>query len=659
MKKICYSLLLLSFLLMGSLFVLDEDLYGAEKKKGPSRPTTERFVTIDFNNVDINVLIKFISELTGRNFVVDNRVKGKVTIISPKKISVKEAYRVFESVLEVHGFTTLKAGEITKIIPAPDARSKNIETRLKEESGVPEDKVVTQLIPLTYANADEIKKLFAPLISKSSVMLAYAPTNILIVTDVYSNILRLMRIVKAIDVAGMGHEITVLPLQHAEATKIVKTLSSVFTTPRKKTKGLSAKTLQFVADDRTNSIVVLASEVDTVRIKALVSLLDKKVPKGEEKLRVYYLENATAEDLAKVLQTILSKQGTAARKGKGQAPVISESVKITADKATNSLIIMASKDDYQVLEEIIRQLDIPRAMVYIEALIMEVNVDKDFNLGVEWQAGGSSSYQGRDFIYGGGSGQGGSISGISGTNYPLGLSLGIIGEGITAGGVTFPSIAAFINAYQRDKDVHILSTPQILTKDNEEARIYVGKNVPFQTRSGSSSASTDVYTSFEYKDVGITLKITPQISKDRLVSLKISQEISKVDELATTSVDRPTTLKRSIDTTVVVKDKNTIVIGGLIDTTSTTTLNKVPVLGDIPLLGVLFRSTARASEKTNLFVFLTPHVLYEPEEAKGILKSKRDHIKSVTPGTVKLYRQDNPEKRKTPAAVDGGNQQAE
>jgi len=658
MKPIRNSVLVLILLLIGGLLYPPSTLYGADPPKAVPGTARERFVTIDFNNVDINVLIKFISELTGRNFVVDNRVKGKVTIISPKKISIKEAYRVFESVLEVHGFTTLEAGEITKVIPAPDARSKNIETRLKEESGVPEDKVVTQLIPLTYANADEIKKLFAPLISKSSVVLAYAPTNILIVTDVYSNILRLMRIVKAIDVEGMGHEITVLPLQHAEAGKIVKTLGSVFATPRKKAKGVSAKTLQFVADDRTNSIVVLASEVDTMRIKALIALLDKKVPKGEEKLRVYYLENATAEDLAKVLQTILSKQSATARRGKKEAPVISESVKITADKATNSLIIMASKDDYQVLEEIIKQLDIPRAMVYLEALIMEVNVDKDFNLGVEWQAGGTSA-QGRDFAYGVGSGQGGSIPGFSGTNYPVGLSLGIIGEGITAGGVTFPSIAAFINAFQKDKDVHILSTPQILTKDNEEAKIYVGKNVPFQTRSGSSSASTDVYTSFEYKDVGITLKITPQISKDRLVSLKISQEITKLDELATTSADRPTTLKRSIDTTVVVKDKNTIVIGGLIDTSSTVTDNKVPVLGDIPLIGVLFRSTARASEKTNLFVFLTPHVLYEPDEAKGILKSKQDHIKRVTPGTIKLYRQDNSGRSQKPAAGDNSGQQAD
>ena len=277
MKKYTCCFFLSACLLLGCLLVFPGGLFSAEKPGARSVSKPERFVTIDFNNVDINVLIKFISELTGRNFVVDNRVKGKVTIISPEKISIKEAYRVFESVLEVHGFTTIKAGKITKIVPAPDARSKNIETRLKKEYGVPEDKIVTQLIPLTYASAEEVKRLFAPLISKSSVMLAYAPTNILVVTDVYSNILRLMRIIKAIDVEGMGQEITILPLQYADAAKTVKTLTSIFKVTKKTAKGVAPKSLEFVADERTNAIVVLASEVESARIKALVSLLDKEV----------------------------------------------------------------------------------------------------------------------------------------------------------------------------------------------------------------------------------------------------------------------------------------------------------------------------------------------------------------------------------------------
>ncbi|MBW2492558.1 MAG: type II secretion system protein GspD, partial [Deltaproteobacteria bacterium] len=235
-----------------------------DKKVTQEEQGSERFISIDFNNVDINVFIKFISELTSRNFVVDQRVRGKVTIISPSKISVKEAYKVFESVLEVHGFTTIRSGQVTKIVPSPDARSKNIETRLKEEAASPEDRVVTQLIPLKFASSSEIKKLFAPLVSKSSVILDYPPTNMIIITDVYSNIKRLLRILKAIDVAGMGQELSVIPLEYAEATKFVKILDSIFQ-ERKRSRAQSALSdTKFVADERTNTIIFMASEVETI-----------------------------------------------------------------------------------------------------------------------------------------------------------------------------------------------------------------------------------------------------------------------------------------------------------------------------------------------------------------------------------------------------------
>ena len=243
----------------------------------------ERFVSIDFNDVDINVFIKFISELTHRNFIVDRRVKGKVTIISPSKISVKEAYKVFESVLEVHGYTTVKSGEVTKIIPSPDARTRDIETLLRDEIRSPEDKVVTQLIPLRYADPDDIKRLFAPLISKSSVILAYQPTNTLIITDVYSNVLRLMNILKTIDVTGVGQEISVVPLENADATKMVRTLSTVFQAQKTGKKPPSpADSAKFVADERTNSVIILASEDETSKIKRLISRLDKELPRGSE-----------------------------------------------------------------------------------------------------------------------------------------------------------------------------------------------------------------------------------------------------------------------------------------------------------------------------------------------------------------------------------------
>ncbi len=605
----------------------------------------DRFVSIDFNNVDITVFIKFISELTKNNFVVDQRVKGKVTIISPEKISIKEAYRVFESVLDVHGYTTVKTDKIIKIIPVSDARSKNIETRLKKELASPQDKIVTQLIPLKYADPDEIKRLFAPMISKSSVILSYPPTNMLIVTDVYSNITRLVRILKVIDITGIGREISVIPLEYSDATKLVKLLSSVFKTTLKSKKKEPGKLVKFVADERTNTILLLASENDTVRIKELVKLLDKKTPQGKEKIRVYYLENATAEDLAKVLQELPKKQSSSA-KGKKPAPLISGDVIIKADKATNSLIIIADKDDYLILEEIIKKLDIPRAMVYIECLIMEVNVNKDFNLGTEWQAGGKAGSDSKTGFFGGGFGGGGesdygNIASMAPTtggavSLPAGFSLGVFGEFVQIGDIIFPNLAAVIQAYKKDKDVHILSTPQILTTDNEEASINVGKNIPYVTRQDTTSDDRS-YSNYEYKDVGITLKITPQISKDRMVRLKIEQEVTKLE--SSSGEFRPTTLKRTINTTVIVKDKNTVVIGGLIDDSFSNIQYKVPCLGDIPVLGWAFKSMSKSSEKTNLFVFLTPHVIKNPAEADKVYKKKKDQIDKIKEGNIKMYKE--------------------
>ncbi|MGD9334813.1 MAG: type II secretion system secretin GspD [Desulfobacterales bacterium] len=600
---------------------------------------SERFISIDFNDVDLSVFIKFISELTSKNFVVDQRVKGKVTIISPSKISVKEAYKVFESVLEVHGYTTVEAGQVIKIVPSPDARSKNIETRLKEEAASPADRVVTQLIPLKFANSTEIKKLFAPLISKSSVILAYPPTNMLIVTDIYSNIKRLLRILKAIDITGMGEELSVIPLEYADSTKFIKILDSVFKTKTRPKAQDSGSAIKFVADERTNTIIVLASEVETTRIKSLIHLLDRETPRGKEKIRVYYLENANAEDLAKVLQEVPTKKGGSPEGRK--TPFVSETAKITADKATNSLIIMAGKEDYLVLEEIIKKLDVPRSMVYIESLIMEVNVEKDFDLGVKWIAGGKTSIDDKETAFGGAFSSTGGLLESPLTSPPPGFTLGIFSEAVTIAGITFPNLGAVVRAFKKDKDVHILSTPQILTTDNEEATITVGKNVPYQTRAGTSDADID-YSYYEYKDVGITLKITPQISKDRLVRLYISEESTKLDELASTVDERPTTLKRTIETTVIVKDKSTLVIGGLIDDSFTKTEYKVPCLGDIPLLNFLFKSKSTAGDKTNLFVFITPHVVKHPSEAEEIYQKKKDQIEQIQEGNIKMYDKNSP-----------------
>ncbi|MBI5896828.1 MAG: type II secretion system secretin GspD, partial [Desulfobacterales bacterium] len=448
----------------------------------PPVPNGNQLVSIDFNNVDIGVFIKFISDLTKRNFIVDEKVKGKVTIISPGKITVGEAYKVFESVLEVNGFATVPSGEITKIVPSPDARAKSIKTRLKEETGAVDDSIVTQIIPLRYADPNEIKNLFTPLVSRNSIIQAYTPTNTLIVTDAHSNVKRLLNILKTIDITGVGQQIAVIPVENASASKLVTLLQNVFKAGGKG-KAPGSKEITFVADERTNVIVMLASEGEVDNVRELVKTLGKETPRGQGNINVYYLEHASAEDLAKVLMDIPQKAATTDAKegGKPSAPVVSDKVRIAADKATNSLIITADAEDYAVLEAIIKKIDIPRAMVYIEALIMEVNVAKSFQLGVQWQIGETGSVDGKDIITGGGFKTDNNLITTDATlsqalgapvpSLPTGLAMGIFGEALEISGVTFPSIQAIIRAYQTDKDARILSTPQILTTDNQEAKI--------------------------------------------------------------------------------------------------------------------------------------------------------------------------------------------
>jgi general secretion pathway protein D len=605
----------------------------------------EPAVTIDFDQVDIPIFIKFISELTGKNFVIEKGVRGKVTIISPNKITVDEAYKVFESVLEVHGFTTIPSGNIIKIVPAASARTKNVETRLRRGAALDsEDKVVTQLIPLRYAEPDELKKLFAPFISKSSVMVSYPPTRTLIVTDVQSNIKRLLSIARAIDVEGVGEEISVIPLEYASASPLAKSLNSVFerrAVKQKRTAGPQTVT-KIVADERTNSLVIVSSEDDAAKIRKLVKLLDKEAPRGQGDIHVFYLQHANAEELTKVLTAIPSKKKS--EKNKGKAPILSKDARIVADQATNSLVIMADPDDYLVLEEVIQKLDIPRMMVFIEALFMEVNVEKDFNLGVEWRGIKTFSYDGKNAGAFAGSSPSTftTLGGIAKGALPKGFSMGVISEAIKIAGVEFPNLAAVVNAYQQDRDVHILSTPQILTTDNEEAEIMVGKNVPYQVRQETSDARLN-YSSYEYKDVGVTLKITPQISQERFVRLKIFEEVTRlVDDSVLNTTGRPETWKRMAQTTVIVKDASTVVIGGLIGDETTSTDYKVPCLGDLPLLGWFFKGTSKNRQKTNLFIFLTPRIIQNPSEARKIYLDKKEQIETIKEGVIKMYDKPKP-----------------
>jgi general secretion pathway protein D len=628
-------------LILVVFFCLTTVVHGQTEERADTRGNSNKTISMDFDQVDIKVFIKFISELTGKNFVIDDKVRGKVTVLSPSKISVEEAYKVFESVLEVNGFTTVPSGKVIKVVPSVEARQKSVELR-RAPLFVPRpnDRIITQILPLLYAEAQEVRKLLAPLVSKQGVVIAYDPTDILIITDFQSNIQRLLSIVEEIDVEFQDATITVVPLEYASAESLSTTVSGLLESRQKQVKGRRAgPPLKILSYDRINVIIVLADRQNTQMIKALVKALDQPTPKGAGNVQVVYLENAQAEELAKVLTGLPTKPQT-----KGEQPIISTEVKIVADKATNSLVITAKPEEYQVLEPIIQQLDIPRKQVYVEALIMEVRATLQISVGVDWTAAGETNLPlGADdgVAFGGSRTSGVSVFDQFGNlALPAGLSAGVVSFPVTIGGVTFTNLATLITAAQTDNNFNVIATPQLMTLDNEEASVVVAENIPFSTRVDEGTSTTDrAIQSFEYRDVGVTLKITPQINEKRFVKLKIFEEISRVvsetTQLSPTQVVlAPTTTKRTAETNVQVRDGQTVVIAGLVGDNVDVSTTKVPCLGDIPIVGWLFKSESRNTTRTNLLIFLTPYIVATPEEADQIYLKKSNMMEKVQEGYV-------------------------
>jgi general secretion pathway protein D len=603
------------------------------------QPLGKGLITVNFQDTDLLVVIKFISELTGKNFVVDSKVKGRITVISPTKITIEEAYRMFESILEVSGYTTVPAGRIIKIVPAREAKSSGVDTVTERERRVLKgEQFVTRIIHLDYIDANSVVPVIKPIVSRESSLVTYAYTNDIILTDTIPNVRKVLNILHELDVEGYQVEISVIPLEYASAKDLASELLSIFEvkaapTPRptKRTKqpvvtGVGIKrTVRIIPDDRTNSLVVVASGDDTREVRGLVAELDVPPPKGKGRINVVYLKNADAEEMAQTL-TLITAKGAArkvAAPGEKAAVLVAGDVVITPDKATNSLVITASPQDFEVLKDVIERLDIRRLQVFVEGLIMEVSMQRLHELGVEF--GHFSEELAKDTSEA-------DTSVFGGTNFfgPLtdpfsmtGLALGAADGTITFGGTTFLNVGALVRAVQLDTDTNILSTPHLLTTDNEEAEIVVAENVPFLVRSTATASGFPV-EEIERKDVGIILRITPQISEGDFLRLNIYQEISRVQPAGTVegAVDL-TTLKRSAKTTVVVQDNQTVVLGGLIADDISDTVSKVPWLGDIPLLGYLFRSTQTTSSKKNLLIIITPHIIRTSRDLEGYYKDKR------------------------------------
>lgn len=623
---------------------------GSEKKAVAVRKPA--VVTLDFKDVELTDLIQTVSEMTGKNFVYDDTVKGKVTIISPRGMSLDEAYQVFLSVLSVKGFTIVPSGKMNKVVRTQEAKENTVPTG-SEAGQRGAEEVVTRLVPLRNIDAATIATtILTPLSPKSASVVAYAPTNTVIITDSSANIERLLKIIEELDVAGTSSNLEVIFLENAAAEEITQigtqVLAQTGVAPRKGRGAVAtpAGTGKVLAYPRANAIIVMGDADEMETIRSLVRTLDRKESTGRSNINVYYLENADAESLAKTLNEIITGVRKQAKTVPGQAGGTNEPANITADKATNALIINAIPEDYDALKAIVKQLDIKRKQVFVEALILELSMDATQKLGASL-AGvlpiGDESV-GFGVMNQVAPGIGALSSSTGGVPSVLTQSV----DGILAGGLfnmvnitapdgtsmTVPALSALINLSKTDTDVNIVSAPRLLTSDNEEAQIVVGSNVPIITSrltnavgtSTSSSSGLATSVQVERKDVALTLRFTPQVTEGNLVRLKVFQEITDIAKNSVGSVDQvgPTFTKRLLQNTVVAEDGKTVVLGGLIGNSVQEVITKVPLLGDIPLLGWLFKRKETVDKKTNLLIFITPRIIRSADDLARVTQNNRE-----------------------------------
>lgn len=680
MKRIWIFILALTVASSGISLATAQSSQRVAKKKG--------LVSLDFHDVDIHDVVKSIAEITGRNFILDDRVRGRITIISPAPVSVEEAYQAFLSALEVKNLAAVQVGKHTKIVPIRDAKTSPIpvETGMEGPFG---DQPVTQLIPLSYISANEIRQALNRLVSRTGSMVAYGPTNSLIITDTASNIRRLMKIIQKLDKQGFQSSVEVIPLRYAQADDVAEKLLRIFekektTTRRRRRSGdveQGEAVSKIIPDRRTNSLIVMATRQGLGRILDLVAELDRKIQIEVDRGRIHvkYLKHANAEEVAAILSSLLSGASSTPRKtGKkdsqrstrgfttapplpwektstqkdqnlsqsqaaktdqqdivvaGGGKLFESDVRLVADPATNSLIITASPNDYEALEPIINKLDVRRPQVFVEALIMEVNLQKSLDVGLSGHGAGGLKNFGILGVSNFGAlsplavaGGGNPVQALAGAQ---GLVLGGLSQSefeIPGTGITVPLSGTAFNALQNNGVINVLSAPNILTTDNKKAEISVGQTVPFVT-ADQRDANGQPINSFSREKVGIQLAVTPQINEGDSVTLEIEQKIEEVipgTGEGTFAAVTKTTSERSAKTTVVAENGQTVAIGGLIKDASKKSVNKVPLLGDVPLLGYLFRKTEVRNEKINLILFLTPHVIHDPMDMTRVSVKKNN-----------------------------------
>ncbi|OUR97010.1 type II secretion system protein GspD [Halobacteriovorax marinus] len=614
----------------------------------------EVITSFDFPSTSLTDLTKHMQKLTGINLILDKDLKGKVSIMAPTAITVGDAWRAYLTALNLNGYTLVKSGSFYKIVNARDIRY--TPTKIYTGNYTPNtDNYVMKILPLKNINSTEVTRSFRPFMSRYGRIIDIKQTNTIIVQDTGSNINRLTRLIKFIDVPGHEESLQIMPVKNSSAQEIAKLLDKIFkgtksSKVRSKSKSSSLiSNIKLIAEPRTNSIIAMTNAEGAKQLSALIRKLDVKlVNSSSGQIHVYYLNHGTSETLAKTLSTLVSSSKPASKSksrfskslsSNDSGSLFNAAVKITSDKENNAIVVTASPTDYLTIKEVIRKLDRPRSQVFVEGMIMETSVTKDRGFGINIiGAYGNGATDKAGFI-----GNGGDLVNVM-TNNITSLGGLFVGGGAgksvtqTIGGteVQIKSISALITAVAANASTNVLATPQIMCLDNEEAIFEVGESVPTPEKTDAANGSSS--TSVKQQKVALTLKITPQINKvTRFIKLKIDQ---KIDDFSSRSLPSGVesvgvaTTTRSAITSVVVRDRDTVAMGGLMRDKQTDVVSKVPLLGDIPVLGWLFKNTITSVEKINLLFFLTPKIIdvQSTANAKNLqdqLNRRSTHLKDA------------------------------
>ncbi len=576
-----------------------------------------RAVTLNLKNADIQAFITAVSELTGKNFIIDPRVKGQVTVVSSAPTEPDALYEVFLSVLKVNGFVAVPSGKVIKILPDINGRQEGGDDVVSGRAGGMEQ-VTTAVIPTTYVNAAELVPVLRPLLPQEAHLAATARADALVMADTAGNVNRIMRIVREID-RDNADFIEVIALRHAKAIPLVATVQQLLTS-NPENPGLAPP---IAADERSNSVLIGGAPAEKMRMRTLIREMDVPRSSRNELIDVVYLRYALAEDIVPLLQSIGNRaEGGAGGEGGGAGPGVRSAFEIQADKSTNSIIVLAEPELMEKVKAVVEKLDIRRAQVLVEGLVAEVSNNKSDELGVQW----TTSVPNRDGFYAGsrfpGLDSGGIPDPFATASAPKLLT------GLTFGYFSAGDLRTLIRALSGDQYTNVLSTPTLMTLDNAEAEIVVGQNVPFVTGQFTNNTTTpdNPFQTIERQDVGILLKVKPRINNADTLTLEIQQEVSSVDR-DTTGADLVTN-KRSIKTSVLVDDKQIIVLGGLISDEMRENETRIPLIGEIPGIGALFRNSSSDFTKTNLMVFLRPSIVRDQATNRALTSTRYEDLRA-------------------------------